>query len=194
MADAAVFRAGATAFDTPRLHVREPVDADAPVLLAYFTRNEERFAPWEPARSPDVAYYANWIRWRAAERSVQRGLSFLAFDRARPDALVGTLNLYNIELRATHAAMAGYNFDGAYEGRGYAREAVGAIVAHLFATLGLKKVLANYDPRNVRSGALLRRLGFVVEGYSRDHLYLRGTWRDSVLTSLTNPDWAPPSA
>ncbi len=90
--------------------------------------------------------------------------------------------------------MIGYNIDGAYEGKGYAREAVTAVIAHLFAAYNLKKVSASYDPRNERSGMLLRRLGCVVEGYSRDHLYLRGTWRDSILTTLTNPDWASPTA
>jgi ribosomal-protein-alanine N-acetyltransferase len=44
-------------------------------------------------------------------------------------------------------------------------------------------------PRNQRSGNLLKRLGFVVEGYARDYLLINDRWEDHILTSLTNPDW-----
>jgi ribosomal-protein-alanine N-acetyltransferase len=43
-------------------------------------------------------------------------------------------------------------------------------------------------PTNERSAALLRRLGFVVEGYARDYLFIGGKFRDHILTSLTNPN------
>ncbi|HEY6235593.1 MAG TPA: GNAT family protein [Candidatus Elarobacter sp.] len=178
--------------DTPRLVLREPEDSDAPALLAYGVRNEPRFARWEPERADDVAHHLRWVRWRREESAAQRGVGLLALDRAVPEAIVGVLNLYGITGSSTYAAMLGYSIDGAYEGRGFAREAVGAVIAHAFDTLNLHRVIANYHPANERSGALLRRLGFVVEGYSRDHLYLRGTWRDHILTALTNPNWKPP--
>jgi ribosomal-protein-alanine N-acetyltransferase len=43
----------------------------------------------------------------------------------------------------------------------------------------------------VRSGRLLRALGFVVEGYARDYLQINGRWEDHILTSLTNQACAP---
>jgi ribosomal-protein-alanine N-acetyltransferase len=46
--------------------------------------------------------------------------------------------------------------------------------------------MANYVPTNERSGRLLRRLGFVVEGYARDYLFIGGRFQDHVLTALTN--------
>ncbi len=178
--------------DTPRLVLREPEDADAPALMAYAARNEARFARWEPDNVEDLAHHLRWVRWRRGDSAVQHGLGLLALDRTVPDALVGIVNLYGISGSATYGAMLGYSLDGAYEGKGFAREAIGAIVAYAFGPLNLHRLSANYHPANERSGALLRRLGFVVEGYARDLMYLRGTWRDHVLTSLTNPDWKPP--
>ncbi len=180
--------------DTPRLVLREPDDGDAPALLAYAARNEPRFARWEPDNVEELGHHVRWVRWRRAESAAQHGVSVLALDRREPGALAGIVNLYGISGSATYSAMLGYSLDGAYEGKGFAREAVGAVIAHAFGPLNLHRVTANYHPANERSGVLLRRLGFVVEGYARDMMYLRGTWRDHILTSLTNPKWKPPGA
>ncbi len=178
--------------DTPRLVLREPEEADAPALLAYAKRNETRFARWEPALADELAHHLRWVHWRREQSAAQQGLGLLALDRSVPHALVGIVNLYGIVGNASYSATLGYSLDGEYEGKGFAREALGAVIAHAFGTLNLHRLTANYHPANERSGVLLRRLGFVVEGYARDLLYLRGTWRDHVLTSLTNPIWKPP--
>jgi [ribosomal protein S5]-alanine N-acetyltransferase len=179
--------------ETPRLVLREPEEADAPALLLYAQFNEERFARWEPHHG-DLAYHVRWVAWRQAESAMGRGRSFLALDRADPDALAGIVSLYDIYAGSAHSTTLGYSVGGAHEGKGYAREAVEAVIAYAFGTLNLHRIAANYHPANERSGALLRRLGFVVEGYARDMIRIRGTWRDHILTSLTNPNWNPPDA
>ena len=179
--------------DTARLLLREPEDGDLASLLRFYRVNDARLARWEPDRVDDAAFHLRWVRWRRAESETGHGRSFLGFDRTHPEALVAILNLYDIVAGSTHSAMLGYSVDGAYEGQGYAREAVGAVIAYAFGSLQLHRLRASYDPANDRSGGLLRRLGFTVEGYARDALFLRGTWRDQVLTSLVNPDWHSPA-
>jgi ribosomal-protein-alanine N-acetyltransferase len=178
--------------ETERLVLREPEDGDVARLLLYYQFNEERFARWEPARTEGLAHFERWVRLRRAESAAGSGRSFLALDRAEPDVLVAIVNLYDIRTFATYDAVLGYSLDGAYEGRGFAREAIEAVVRHAFDVLNLHRIKANYQPANERSGALLRRLGFVVEGYARDMIHMRGTWRDHIMTSLINPDWNPP--
>jgi ribosomal-protein-alanine N-acetyltransferase len=73
-------------------------------------------------------------------------------------------------------------------------EALQALVRYAFEDLKLHRIMANYMPANERSGRLLRRIGFVVEGYARDYLHLDGAWRDHILTSLTNPNPLFPDA
>jgi len=51
---------------------------------------------------------------------------------------------------------------------------------------GIHRIQANYLPINERSGFLLKRLGFVIEGYARDYLFINGKWSDHILTSITN--------
>jgi ribosomal-protein-alanine N-acetyltransferase len=69
-------------------------------------------------------------------------------------------------------------------------EGLRALCGYAFGTMGLHRLQANHLPENLKSAAVLRRLGFVVEGYARDFLLIDGRWRDHVLTSLV----APPDA
>ena len=68
-------------------------------------------------------------------------------------------------------------------------EALPAAIDYVFANLNLHRIMANYLPDNQRSGNLLKRLGFVVEGYARDYLLINGKWQAYILTSLTNHNW-----
>jgi ribosomal-protein-alanine N-acetyltransferase len=86
----------------------------------------------------------------------------------------------------------GYGLAENRQGRGIMREALQLAIQYGFKDLNLHRIQANYMPHNRRSGGLLRRLGFTVEGYARDYLYLNGAWEDHVLTSLTNPNWLAP--
>ena len=132
--------------DTPRLVLREPDESDAPALLAYASRNEPRFARWEPENVEELGHHLRWVRWRRGESAAQHGLGLLALDRAKPGALAGIVNLYGISGSATYSAMLGYSLDGAYEGQGFAREAVGAVIAHAFDTLNLHRITRTTIP------------------------------------------------
>jgi len=68
-------------------------------------------------------------------------------------------------------------------------EAVRIGIDYMFAEMNLHRISANYLPHNTQSAALLKRLGFTVEGFARDYVRIEGRWQDHILTSLLNPDW-----
>jgi ribosomal-protein-alanine N-acetyltransferase len=68
-------------------------------------------------------------------------------------------------------------------------EALKVAINYVFIELNLHRIMAAYIPHNQRSGRLLKRLGFLVEGYARDYLMIDGQWQDHILTSLINPNW-----
>ncbi len=142
--------------------MREPVAPDAPLLLAYHMRNDERISRWEPKRGTDVAQHVQWISWRRSETDAGNARTFLAFDRAAPQTLVGLVNLDGFAREPKRTAMLSYSVDAEYEGKGYAREACAAMIAYAFESLDLEGLSATYDVTNARSGALLARLGFTV--------------------------------
>jgi ribosomal-protein-alanine N-acetyltransferase len=85
----------------------------------------------------------------------------------------------------------GYSLAESKQGNGYMSEAVSLCVEYIFDELNFHRIVANYMPRNQRSGNLLKKLGFVVEGYARDYLLINGKWEDHILTSLINTHWQP---
>ncbi len=64
------------------------------------------------------------------------------------------------------------------------REALRAALQWVFGQGKLHRVMANYMPSNERSAAVLHALGFRIEGFAPNYLFLDGAWRDHVLTAL----------
>ena len=106
--------------------------------------------------------------------------------------IVGSCNFTNVIAGAFQACTLGYSMDARAQGSGRMYEALSATIPHVMQALELHRVMANYQPTNARSGALLRRLGFRIEGYARDYLFVDGAWRDHVLTSFVRENAPPP--
>ncbi len=184
-------RASSVRLETERLVLHLPPPDHAARVVEYFRRNHTHLAPWEPAR-PEGFYEPGWwaeqLGHNLSELEDGRSLRLFLRNRRDPDGpVIGTCNFSNIIRGAFLACHLGYGLDQEHEGRGMMSEALRAAIPYSFRRLGLHRIMANYQPINERSGLLLRRLGFVVEGYARDYLFIDGAWRDHVLTSLTYP-------
>lgn len=178
--------------ETPRLELRLPRDSDIPALIRFYEENQAHLAPWEPLRAPGWNTGEAWrdqVRYRRAELDAAQGVRFFIFSKEEAGRLVGNISLSRIQRFPGHSCNLGYGLAAWAQGRGYATEAVAAVVRFGFDTLRLHRIEAGYMPHNRRSAAVLRRAGFTVEGYARDYLLINGRWEDHVLTALTNPDW-----
>ncbi len=162
--------------------------------MDYFARNRAHLEPWEPARPPGFYETTFWHeRLAMSRREAQecRSLRFFLRAKAEPERLVGCVNLSEIIRGCFLSSLLGYSLDEALVGQGYMHEALSAALPVAFDHLRLHRIAANYQPSNERSGRLLRRLGFVVEGYAQDYLFIDGAWRDHVLTALVRPGIEP---
>lgn len=179
---------------TANLVLRAPGPEAAPALLAYYRDNAAHLAPWEPPRPADFLTEAHWARRLAAQLEdleAGRGLALTLARHDAPERVVGVANFTGVQRGPLLACNLGYSLAAAAEGRGLMFEALSVAIPFAFERLELHRVQANYRPVNERSGRLLRRLGFVVEGYARDYLWIDGAWRDHVLTSRSRDGVMP---
>ena len=179
---------------TERLVLRVPTPDDAAAMATFATSNREHFAPWDPLRSE--AYFTE-EHWRSelgrVVESARDGTAVklvLLPKGGQRQRILGQCTLSGIVRGPFQAAYLGYGLDRGAVGTGLMTEALRAVIAFSFDELKLHRLMANYMPTNIRSARLLRKLGFVVEGYARDYLYLAGAWQDHVLTALTNDRWS----
>ena len=171
-------------------------EEDVPRIPECQSLNEAHLAPWSPTRPPGFltpGYWRERVREAEAEWAAGTGLGLFLFERAQPEAVIGTAGLSQIARGAFQACYLGYGIGRAHEGRGLMSEALRLLIAHAFGPMNLHRIMANYMPRNTRSAALLARLGFEIEGEARAYLRIAGRWEDHVLTALTNPAWKAPA-
>lgn len=178
---------------TSRLTLRIAGPDDAERCARFNTENAEFLAPWEPmvsSTSGDVEGLRMYRQRSVDEARAGRSFSFAIFPASpQPDSpILGFITLSNVIHGVFEACHLGYKLDRRMQGQGYMTEAATGAIEFAFDALNLHRIMAAYMPHNQRSAALLRRLGFTVEGVARDYLYIAGEWRDHVLTSLINPD------
>lgn len=180
---------------TARLDGRIAAPAEAAEMHAFFERNREFHAPFNPPTPPDFYSVAFWQKqtlrnhadWAAGTSA---RFSFWLRDSGE---LVGQCNLTNIVRGAFWACHLGYSIDVDHQNQGLMTEAVDAVVTFAFERLHMHRVMANFLPHNAASAAVLRKLGFEVEGHAKEYLLIDGRWQDHVLTSKINPSWRIPS-
>ena len=87
----------------------------------------------------------------------------------------------------------GWTLDPGYAGRGYASEAVRALIRLCFTDLGLRRVTAGCFADNEPSWRLMERVGMRREAHSRrDSLHRSGQWLDGMEYALLAEEWPPP--
>lgn len=170
--------------ETGRLVLRRFRASDAEALAAYRS-------------DPEVARYQGWDPPVPLERAVAFVQEVAELDPTAPGwfqyavdlrgELIGDVGV-NLHENLEQADI-GYTLARAHQGRGYATEAVGRVLEHLFAERGLHRVAAECDARNERSAMLLRRLGFRQEGHRVAGTLHKGEWTDDLLFGLLASEW-----
>ncbi|WP_328999317.1 GNAT family N-acetyltransferase [Kribbella sp. NBC_00709] len=116
----------------------------------------------------------------------REGFGFLAIERRSDGVFLGAAGLSREQWYPDDLEI-GWRLAREHWGHGYATEAAASWLEHGFATLGLPRIIAVTDTPNVRSIAVMRRLGM-----SFDHeavLLDDGVPFDATIYSLTAEAW-----
>ena len=138
------------AIETERLLLRAPTIEDAPLFLRYVVENREHLSRWEPLR--DEAYYTldHWSVTLASQCArIRRGDRFsrILFSRETVEGnsgsepeILGSCTLDPIQRGAFLSATLGYSLAAHATGNGLMQEALTALIAHAFGSLGLHRI------------------------------------------------------
>ena len=171
---------------TARLRLRPFTAADAdPMFTLHSNRHVLRY--WD---APPWKQRAHAERFIAVCRQIeQEGTGArLAIERADGGGFIGWCCLvkWNPEFRS---AKLGYCLNDAAWGHGFATEAARALLHWAFDTLDLNRVESDVDTRNIASGRVLEKLGFVLEGTLREDCIVDGVISDSWVFGLLRREW-----
>jgi ribosomal-protein-alanine N-acetyltransferase len=123
------------------------------------------------------------------ERSGGPTCECLLARRCEDGAIVGYFDVSEIVRGPLQSAYLGYGANAEHAGRGYMTAAMGQLLRHAFTRLRLHRLEANVQPANAASIALVRRCGFVREGFSERYLKIGGRWRDHERWAIRVEQW-----
>lgn len=176
-----------TKMETGRLVLRRLADGDLGAFMDYLN-------------DPEVARYQSWESYtegqarEAIER--QKGLEpgtpgqwfTFAAELKETGLLVGHVAL-SVKADEPRQAEVGFTFARGHQGRGLAREAAEGVLDYAFGVLGLHRVVAVTDCENVRSVALLERLGMRREGHFVENIWFKGAWGSEYQYAVLRREW-----
>jgi uncharacterized protein len=158
---------------------------DAPELLAALDDPEA----WPHMTVPRPTGPHEWVALAEAAVADRERLAWVQRDVTTGE-VVGTTSYYGVN-EATESLVIGWTMVA----RPWWRTAVNTetkllLLTRAFETLGAGRVEFQVDIRNGRSHVAVERLGATREGVLRRHKKRGdGTWRDSVIFSITVDDW-----
>jgi [ribosomal protein S5]-alanine N-acetyltransferase len=171
---------------THRLRLRPFTDADADALYALHS-NAVVLRYWDSPPWTDPAR-ADLFLARCRQIADEGTGARVAIERLTDGAFLGWCGVtqWNPDYRS---ASLGYCLGEAAWGQGFATEAAGALVQWAFDTFDLNRLQAEADTRNVASGRVLEKLGFVHEGTLREDCIVNGDVSDSWVFGLLRREW-----
>jgi RimJ/RimL family protein N-acetyltransferase len=177
---------GTVVLTTPRLRLRTFRPDDLPLYAALNADPEVmEFLGGQPLsrrESDAIAEHAQGLHAR-------EGIGLLAVERGEDDVFLGMCGLHPVTQWYPDLEL-GWRLAREHWGHGYATEAASAWLRHGFTKLDLPRIISitDRDPPNVRSIAVMRRLG-MVRDHDADLVDEDGESFAAVVHSITAAQW-----
>ncbi|MDD7970848.1 GNAT family N-acetyltransferase [Roseinatronobacter alkalisoli] len=180
-----------TDFDLPivtdRLLLRPFEPSDRPAYDAYHSRPDVYrflYMPVPTGQALDAQFLSV-----LPGRFTEDGDTFRLAVTRKDDAVVLGEVLLKIANKAALQGEVGYIFNPDYAGKGYATEAVQAMVDTGFRKCGFHRIFARLDPLNTGSVGVMERLKFRREAHLIHNDRFEGSWGDEFIYALVRSEW-----
>ncbi|WP_025026322.1 GNAT family N-acetyltransferase [Caldalkalibacillus mannanilyticus] len=165
---------------TERLHLRKMALADAPYLYSIWSdpdvtkfMNIEGFT--DQSQAVDIINYLDTL--------AQEGKAYrYSIIEKESNRVIGSCGYNTIDFENEKTEI-GYDLAKSYWGKGFAAEALSALINQAFHSLQLNRVEAKVEPENVDSIKLLSKLNFTFEGTLRQYEKSKGNFIDLCMYS-----------
>lgn len=174
-------------FTTERLFLRSirPDDAEAWFLFRSDAA-ANKYQGWIPATVRDVH---DFIQNRISPLFDMTGTWFqFAIIKKDLHQLIGDAGVHFFDAEKKQVEI-GFTLDMNYQGKGYATEALRAVIHYLFRDRHKHRITASIDPANERSIRLVERLGFRKEAHFKSSILINGQWADDLVYALLEDEW-----
>ena len=169
-----------------RVSLRPLAETDLP-LIRRWRSDPEVTRYWISEQAPSEGEV--WA-WYAGNRE-SGTLTWTILDEG--DTPIGYTNLFALDRENRRAELALMIGERGAWGRGYARDALRALLGHAFAAppagLGLHKVTLTVFTENQAARRVYLACGFREDGVLRDDFYRSGRWHDQILMSILEQEF-----
>jgi ribosomal-protein-alanine N-acetyltransferase len=175
---------GTQIIKTERLLLRKILPDDAEMVYLWMS-------------DPDVCKYERWSPHQNI--GYTRGYIVEVFDGYKSeltyqwgiqlgDELIGSVSIVNTN-DYDQKAVLGYCLAKKYWSKGYATEAVSAVIHYMLFEVGLNRIEATHSVNNIASGRVLQKIGMVLEGFAKEYYFCNDGLQDSNLYAITRKDY-----
>jgi ribosomal-protein-alanine N-acetyltransferase len=172
--------------ETERLRMRQTMPEDLDFLFFLRSHNDVMKyidRPFAKSKQDIIEMYEKMcagvkdntaIPWHIEEKESGKPAGQIGFYRNDP---------------GNHRGEVGYMLSPEQQGKGFAGEALKAVLNYGFNDVKFHSIEANVNPLNDSSVKLLEKHGFVKEAHFKENYYFDGKFLDSVIYSLLGSAW-----
>lgn len=171
---------------TERLLLRDLQSSDLEAVRKYSSDPEVvQYMDWGPNTDKDDKEFLE--RSKAARKETPRRNFTLAIVMKDTKRLIGSCGIHESN-PADREGWIGYCLNRQYWGRGFGTETAKSLLDFGFDDLRLHRIFATCVPANTASAHVLEKAGMRLEGHFRQHRWVKGKWRDSLLYAILDEE------
>ena len=174
--------------ETKRLILRPFEMSDAEAMFRNWANDPDvlRYMPYEICNDLETTR-VRISEWMGYFNSLNLWGAY-ALELKSTGEVIGTIDYAETNSNIREAEV-GYQLGKAWWGKGYAAEALEALIDHCFETTNLNRIWGGYDPRNAPSGKVMEKAGMLYEGTFRQWRLRNGELVDRTLYAILREDW-----
>ena len=171
--------------ETSRLKLIRLTESHYNDLFDIFS-DEESMKYWDDPPMESIDEVKNLVEFLDKRIEDGRGICWGITLKTAPKKVIGMFT-YN-DFRKDGNAFIGYILARKHWGQGLSTEAVGVAVEYGFSQMGVHRIEAHVEPKNIASEKLLLKIGFQKEGILRERTFNKGKYQDMVYFGLLKTD------